>query len=66
MPGFPRSHTTTQSLLCSEAGCQEKAKDVCVDHMSAFCARHFSAHVEQQHGGVVPAGRVKPKPKPGP
>ena len=61
MPGFRRSQTTTQSLLCSEAGCSEKAKDVCLAHMSAFCSNHFHAHVEHEHDGKVPTGPVKKK-----
>jgi hypothetical protein len=47
--------------MCSEAGCSEKAKDMCLEHMSAFCSNHFHAHVEQAHGGKVPTGPVKKK-----
>lgn len=61
MPGFRRSMTTTQSLLCSEPGCSEKANDMCVEHMSAFCGKHFQPHVDKQHGGKVPTGLVKKK-----
>jgi len=61
MPGFRRSQTTTQSLICSEPGCSEKAKDMCLEHMSAFCNNHFQAHVEQAHDGKVPSGPVKKK-----
>lgn len=55
MPGFRRSHTTTQSLMCSEAGCAERAKDMCVEHMSAFCGTHFEAHLDKVHGGKSPS-----------
>ena len=60
MPGFRRSQTTTQSLICSEPGCSERAKDMCLEHMSAYCGNHFQAHLEHEHGGKVP-GPVKKK-----
>ena len=59
MPGFQRSQTTTQSLMCSEPGCGEKANDMCVVHMSAFCQAHFKTHVDREHDGQAPTGPVK-------
>jgi hypothetical protein len=46
--------------MCSEPGCTEKASDMCVEHMSAFCAKHFQAHLDRVHGGKAP-GPVKKK-----
>jgi hypothetical protein len=59
MPGFRRSETTTQSLLCASKGCAEKAKDMCLEHMSAFCAKHYAAHLDEAHDGLPPTTRVK-------
>ena len=61
MPGFRRSQTTTESLVCSQAGCAEKARDMCLEHMSAFCAKHLKAHVDGIHRGKVPSGSAKKK-----
>jgi hypothetical protein len=54
MPGFPRSQTTTQSLMCSATGCGDKAKDMCVQHYAAFCAKHLQIHIDEAHGGKSP------------
>jgi hypothetical protein len=51
MPGFRRSQTTTQSLICSADDCREPAKDMCLEHMSAFCAKHYAVHIKRQHHG---------------
>jgi hypothetical protein len=59
MPGFRRSQTTTQSLMCSESGCAQKANDMCVEHMAAFCAEHFQSHLEHVHGGKAPGPTKK-------
>jgi hypothetical protein len=45
--------------MCSESGCAEKAKDMCVQHMAAFCSKHYQAHLDGAHGGKVPGPSKK-------
>jgi hypothetical protein len=49
MPGFRRSHTTNQSLICAAGECAEPAKDMCLEHMAAFCAKHYAIHMKKPH-----------------
>ncbi len=57
MPGFRRSQTTTQRLICAADECREPAKDMCLEHMSAFCAKHYAVHMKKPHVKHAP-----PKP----
>jgi hypothetical protein len=59
MPGFRRSHTTNQSLICAAGDCAEAAKDMCLEHMAAFCAKHYAAHMKKPHVKVTAPKPVK-------
>jgi hypothetical protein len=49
MPGFRRSPSTNQSLICATDDCTEPAKDMCLEHMAAFCSKHYAAHMKKPH-----------------
>jgi hypothetical protein len=59
MPGFRRSQTTTQSLICAANECPLPAKDMCLEHMAAFCAKHYAAHMKKQHLKAAPQKPAK-------
>ena len=59
MPGFRRSQTTNQSLLCAAGDCAEPAKDMCLEHMAAFCVTHYAAHMKKPHVKSAPQKPAK-------
>jgi hypothetical protein len=51
MPGFRRSRTVNQSLVCCEPSCRERATEMCLEHMAAYCSPHYHTHMKTPHEG---------------
>jgi hypothetical protein len=59
MPGFRRSQTLKQRLICASDDCPEPAKDMCLEHMAAYCTKHYAAHMKKPHPKHAPEKPAK-------